>query len=171
MVSFFNAWLTAQNYYGFQHSVGLEARPGDVWDVLTDFRAWPGWWNGLQEIQRLDAGTLARGSRIRSAWQGRLPYSLTFDAVIRDISPGKSLSFFVTGDLSGAGDCRLLEVEEGTQLEFSWQVAPTRLWFRMSAPIARSVFKENHDRMMVSGGRGLTAELRLRRTALEVTDD
>ena len=116
MVSFFNAWLTAQNIYGFQHSVGLGARPGDVWEVLTDFRSWPRWWNGLQEIQYLDDGALARGSRIRSAWQGRLPYSLTFDAVIRNICPGASLSFFVTGDLSGTGSCKLLQVQEGTRL-------------------------------------------------------
>ncbi|HCY84435.1 MAG TPA: hypothetical protein DHV36_04800 [Desulfobacteraceae bacterium] len=171
MVSFFNAWIAAQNSYGFRHSGSLGAPPRDVWAVMTDFMSWPTWWQGLREIRRLDEGALARGSCIRSSWQGNLPYSLTFDAVIRDIRPEQSLSFFVTGDLSGGGRCRLLPVPEGTWLEFTWQVAPTRLWFRMSAPIVRSVFKENHDRIMASGGRGLASELFSRRMEIEVPHD
>ncbi len=156
MFNAFNAYMTAKNQYEFDYAGEINACPARVWQTLVDFQGWPAWWEGLERIEPLGpVDSLARGSRIRSSWRGVLPYSLTFDAVVREIVPEKSLEFFVTGDLSGFGSCRLTPVNGNTYLGFSWQVAPTKLWFKMSAPIAHSVFRENHDHIMRQAARGL----------------
>lgn len=160
MFSAFNTYMTAKNQYDFDHSGELNASPAKVWQTLVDFQGWHGWWEGLERIEQLDNRTfLERGCRIRSSWRGALPYSLTFDTVVRSVVPETSLEFFVTGDLSGYGSCRLIPLHgdrcRTTRLVFSWHVAPTKLWFKMSAPIAHSVFRENHDKIMYKAARGL----------------
>ena len=160
MFSAFNAYFTAKNKYEFDHAGELNACPARVWQTLVDFRGWSDWWDGLEHIELLNpAASLDRGSRIRSSWRGGLPYSLTFDAVVREVVPEKGLRFFVTGDLSGHGNCCLTPVNGKTYLRFSWHVAPTKLWFKMTAPIAHSVFRENHDHIIHQAGRRLALSI------------
>ena len=42
---------------------------------------------------------------------------------------------------------------------FEWRVRTTRRWMNVLAPIARPVFRWNHDRLMRAGGRGLARRL------------
>lgn len=156
MFNFFSAYLMEKNTYCFEHAWKIHADPDRVWDELAGFEQWPGWWDGLENIENRDPGKpLGRGSRIRSTWKGALPYCLTFDAIITDYTRGVVLRFAVSGDLTGYGECRFRSSGQGTALRFLWQVVPSRLWIRMSAPFARSIFKENHDRILARAVKGI----------------
>ena len=157
MFSLFNAYLEEKNTYGFNHTWTVNAEPDKVWHALAKFRDWPAWWEGLETIQCMASPpVIARGTRIRSTWKGSLPYRLTFDAQIRSFVLGESLCFGVDGDLEGHGRCIFKNAAGRTQIQFSWQVAPTKLWFKMSAPFARSLFEENHDLIMAQAQKGLS---------------
>ncbi|MCG8683340.1 MAG: SRPBCC family protein [Desulfobacterales bacterium] len=156
MLSLLDTYFREKNRYGFEHSWTIHASPDRVWNELSRFQDWPGWWEGLETIQYLESPPgLGRGTRIRSTWKGSLPYRLTFDTHIRNFVPANSLSFWVGGDLAGFGRCRFLADDQGTRVNFSWQVSPTKLWFKMSAPFARPLFKENHDQIMAQAEKGL----------------
>ena len=46
-----------------------------VWQLLLDLEKWPGWTESMQELQRLEDGPLAAGSRSRDtaeAWPAGL---------------------------------------------------------------------------------------------------
>jgi len=58
----------------------------------------------LESVEKLDVfENLQKGNTIRSSWRGSLPYTITIDALITDFIHPSSLSFSVTGDLSGKG--------------------------------------------------------------------
>lgn len=156
MIGFFSSYFAEKNTYCFDHAWEINADPDRVWDELAGFEQWPGWWEGLERIENREPGKpLGRGSRIRSTWKGALPYCLTFDAVIKDYTPGVFLSFAVNGDLTGTGECRFRACKGRTCIRFLWRVMPNKLWIRMSAPFARSMFRENHDQILARAVQGI----------------
>ena len=46
-------------------SVTIAATPGDVWKVIADVERWAEWTPTVRRIERLDAGPLDVGSRVR----------------------------------------------------------------------------------------------------------
>ena len=59
----------------------------------------------------------------------------------------------------GVESVRKLEDGGATAVLFEWRVHTTRWWMNAFAPIARPVFRWNHDRLMRAGGRGLAQRL------------
>ena len=58
-------------------SIRIGAPPGDVWAAMVDVERWPVWASQFKRLERLDAGPLAAGSRVKvkpkgmpgSVWQ------------------------------------------------------------------------------------------------------
>jgi hypothetical protein len=48
-----------------------------------------------------------------------------------------------------------------TTVRYKWRVETTRWWMNLLAPIARPVFRWNHDRLMRNGSMGLAGILGL----------
>ena len=46
-----------------------------------------------------------------------------------------------------------------TTMRHEWQVRTTKRWMNLAAPIARPLFKWNHDMVMQRGGKGLAGLL------------
>jgi hypothetical protein len=59
------------------------------------------------------------------------------------------------GDLDGTGVWRLFEEEAATRVTYDWKVHTTKRWMNAIAPLARPLFKRNHDIVMGWGGEGL----------------
>ena len=73
------------------------------------------------------------------------------------IGSAKAFSFNVAS-VSGAG---AITVEKGGQtvVTYDWLVETTSRWMNLVAPVARPVFRWNHDAVMRSGGRGLARRM------------
>jgi uncharacterized protein YndB with AHSA1/START domain len=47
------------------HRSHIDAPPADVWAALADLERWPMWASQFTRLERLDAGPMALGSRVR----------------------------------------------------------------------------------------------------------
>ncbi|MDD9305083.1 MAG: hypothetical protein HUK40_23190 [Desulfobacter sp.] len=146
MIHFFSHYLNKKNDYYFNNSWDIHAPLEQSWNELINYKQWPQWCHALETIDSIgQTAHLKKGNHIRSVWKGTLPYTICFDATIKDVKPYSFLSFTVTGDLNGEGSCHFLESNENTRINFIWNIFPTKLWMRMTAPFARPLFIENHD--------------------------
>ncbi len=157
MMSPFNDFFNKTNNYYFNNSWRVDAPVAHTWNALLNYKKWPGWCHGLEKIEPVNRfDHLRKGNHLRSVWKGSLPYSICFDAVIDDITPYSFLAFKVTGDLHGKGSCRIHPFDDNTMINFIWEVAPTKLWMKMSSPFARPIFIENHDQIIQQAISGFT---------------
>lgn len=53
-------------------TIHINAPAADVWAVLMDVERWPSWASQFEGIERIDAGPLAAGSRVRVRMKGML---------------------------------------------------------------------------------------------------
>jgi hypothetical protein len=60
-----------------------------------------------------------------------------------------------TGELTGTGRWRLFEQDGLTAILYEWNVATSKRWMTLLAPVLRPVFAWNHDVVMRWGGEGL----------------
>ncbi|THB78660.1 MAG: hypothetical protein D3926_12630 [Desulfobacteraceae bacterium] len=155
------------NHYHFNNWWQFHAPVQQVWNELMDYRKWPSWCGSLEKVEPLihrdrscNRPDLKQGNLIRTAWKGNLPYTLTFDSTIRDFDPYSFLAFDVTGDLEGSGICNFYRLQNRTRINFIWDVAPTKLWIKMSSPFARPVFIENHNMIMAELAQGFEQLIR-----------
>jgi len=63
------------------------------------------------------------------------------------------------GELQGVGQWQLSHDGEVTTARYDWKVETTRAWMNLLTPIARPLFKWNHDVVMAWGREGLAKEL------------
>jgi len=137
-----------------------------VWDAIFDTEAWPDWWNGAECIVTLERGDASGlGTRQRYTWKSVLPYRLTFVARVTRIEPLLLLEGQVEGDLEGRGCWRFGREDGFTTVRYEWQVRTTRLWMNLLAPLARPLFRWNHDALMRAGRIGLARHLAACRSA------
>ncbi len=145
----------------FQNSWKIHAPVELIWNELINFKKWPAWCEGLESIEPLGQFTdLHEGNQIKSMWKGTFPYTLTFNAEIKDFTRYSFLSFSVTGDLYGKGSCHFLSCQDFTDIHFTWNVSTTKLWMKMSSPLIRSLFIDNHNRIMDQGFIGFKKMIR-----------
>jgi hypothetical protein len=147
--AFLTAWRVA---------AGREA----VFEVLHASERWPEWWHGLERVVKLEEGDAdGRGSLGRYTWRSVMHYRLEFEMRITRVDRPHRMDGLATGDLAGTGSWRLYEDDGATAVLFEWRVHTTRWWMNWLAPLARPVFRWNHDRLMRAGGRGLAERLRV----------
>jgi len=157
MINFLNDYIDKKNYYSFNNCWNIDAPLEQSWNELLKYKKWPAWCEAVEKIEPLGRiDHLKKGNRIRSVWKGTLPYSVSFDATLKDVDPYSHLSFNVTGDLNGEGICHFMQLNENTMINFIWNISPTKLWMKMSSPFARPLFIENHDLIMEQAVKGFT---------------
>ena len=65
--------------YSFLTTWALDAPIEQVFDALHDPPAYPSWWKGVEEVERLEQGDAdGVGSLDRYVWKSKLPYRLEF---------------------------------------------------------------------------------------------
>ena len=146
--------------YAFLTAWRIAAPRERVFATIHDSERWPEWWRGVERVVKLEDGdSEGRGSLGRYTWRSRLPYRLEFDMRITRVDRPARMDGEAVGELTGTGRWRLYDDADATTVTFEWRVRTTRAWMNLLAPIARPVFRWNHDWIMRQGGAGLARRL------------
>jgi hypothetical protein len=146
--------------YEFLTQWQVRAPVHNVWDIIFHSERWPEWWRGLMQVVELERGDEdGVGNLRRYTWQGMLPYRITFDIRTTRISEPELLQGAASGDLEGTGTWRIHDEDGITSIRCHWEVSTTKRWMNLVAPLARPLFRWNHDRIMAWGETGLIRRL------------
>lgn len=145
----------------------IEAPLPQVCDAILSCLNWPKWWKSVKKVEEVDSqDSDGIGGLLRFTWKGQLPYWLTFDIRVVRIVPLMTLEAHASGELEGVGCWHFWHDKNSaiTVVRYEWHVRTTRLWMNLLAPIAKPLFKWNHDKIMRQGGEGLARLLKARLT-------
>jgi hypothetical protein len=152
--------------YSFLTTWILDAPRADVWKAIYEIERWPEWWRGVRSVKLLEAGdTLGIGALYGHEWRSVIPYPVRFDARITRIEPLDLIEADADGELAGVGRWRFFGERE-TTVTYEWNVRTTQAWMNLAAPLARPIFRWNHNVVMHQGGEGLAALLGARLLAV-----
>jgi hypothetical protein len=142
--------------YRFLTTWLLESPREPVWDAIYDQARWPEWWRGVEEVEEVRPGEDGGlGSVSRMVWKSLLPYRVGFQVTTTQVERPRLLQADAVGELAGIGRWRLIEEGGITAVLYEWNVATTKRWMNLIAPIARPVFEWNHDWVMSRGAEGI----------------
>jgi uncharacterized protein YndB with AHSA1/START domain len=155
--------------YRFSTIWRIDAPVQEVWAAIHDSARWPEWWNNVERVDQLQAGSdQGVGAVQRYTWKGWLPYRLVFDMRVTRVDPLVALEGEASGDVEGAG--RWSFSSDGrnlTVVRYDWCVHTNRAWMNALAPLLRPVFQWNHDAVMREGGAALARRLDARLLGIE----
>lgn len=142
--------------YSFVTCWLLDARREPIWEAIYAQERWPEWWRGVEEVEELDGGDGQRvGAVSRMVWRSILPYRVRFEITTTRVERPLLLEGAADGELAGTGRWRLFEQDGVTAVVYERDVATTRAWMNLLAPVARPIFEWNHDWVMARGGEGM----------------
>jgi uncharacterized protein YndB with AHSA1/START domain len=143
-------------HYSFLTTWLLDSRREPVWEAIYAQERWPEWWRGVEAADELQAGDGdGVGAVSRMVWRSLLPYRVRFEVTTTRVERPHLMEGEAVGELSGVGRWRLYEDEGATAVLYEWNVATTRPWMNLLAPVARPIFEWNHDWVMARGGEGI----------------
>jgi hypothetical protein len=120
----------------------------------------------VRSVERVEAGDeQGIGALYRHEWRSVIPYPVRFETRITRIEPPHLIEAVADGELAGTGRWRLYDGRE-TAVTYEWDVRTTRAWMNLAAPVARPLFRWNHNVVMHQGGEGLAALLGARLLAV-----
>jgi len=147
--------------YEFVTDWRISAPVDRVYAAIEDANSWPEWWRGVLSSVELQAGDAdGIGSIRRTVWKSALPYKLEFDSEVIRIEKNKLIEVRAFGQLDGRGIWNLDPDGHGkTRVRYDWTVKTTKPWMNVLSPIARPLFRWNHDVVMGWGEEGLNRYL------------
>ena len=147
--------------YRFVSSWRIAAPVQDVWSAIHDAQRWPTWWPSVRSVEVIEPGDEAGvGRLLRFTFTTRLPYTISFESRIVEVSRPHAIEGRVQGELDGSGRWELAAEDAGeTVARYTWDVRTTKPWMNLLAPLAGPVFRWNHDALMREGGECLAALL------------
>ena len=152
--------------YSFLTTWILDAPREDVWEAIHAVERWPEWWPGVRRVEKLEPGGAdGTGALYAHEWRSVIPYPVRFETRITRLERPHVIEADAAGELAGTGRWRLTEGSE-TTVTYEWNVRTTRAWMNAVAPLARPVFRWNHNVVMHRGGEGLAGLLGARLVAV-----
>jgi Polyketide cyclase / dehydrase and lipid transport len=146
--------------YSFLTTWLLGAPIEPVWDAIFGAERWPEWWRGVTRVEEVEPGGAdGVGKVFDIAWRSFLPYELKFAITVTRVEHPQVMEGAAVGDLTGHGRWRLFPGPDATAVTDEWNVETTKRWMNLVAPVARPIFRWNHDWVMRSGGNGLAGLL------------
>jgi uncharacterized protein YndB with AHSA1/START domain len=130
-----------------------------VWQALYDVEHWPRWWKYVRAVEEIQKGDASGGAVRRYTWASRLPYQLSFQMRSTVVERPHRLEGEAIGELTGGGRWTLAGVGASTRVRYDWEVATTRAWMNLLAPLLAPAFRWNHGQVMAQGGHGLAQYL------------
>lgn len=144
--------------YSFVTRWKVQAPLEKVWDAIYHSERWASWWKGVERVEEIRpaSGPHSVGCIRRFTWRSRLPYRLTFDLAVTRVEPMSLIESAADGELQGTGRWSFSTEGEGTAARYDWNVRTTKPWMNLLAPVARPLFRWNHDVVMSWGLEGIT---------------
>src|SRR5204862_7025843 len=96
-----------------------------------------------------------------------LPPGLAFGMGLTRGEPTSVIEGEAIGELTGKGRWPLTQDGDATSVRYAWHVSTTKPWMNLLAPVARPLFKWNHDVVMNWGAEGLARKLGVERLSVE----
>jgi hypothetical protein len=151
---FTNGAIRLRHYLAFQRRSGEGVGPD------FSLENWPQWWPGVEKVEKLREGDAHHvGAVHRYTWKSKLPYRLVFEMETTRVEPITLIEGKALGELEGTGRWQLSKDGEVTTVRYDWKVETTKAWMNCLAPIARPIFKWNHNVVMGWGAEGLVKRL------------
>lgn len=107
-------------------------------------------------------GEAGIGAHSRLTWRAKVGYSLVFEAKARVIERPRLVVADLSGELTGTGTWRLFEQDGVTAVLYEGDVATSKRWMTLLAPVLNPVFRQNHDWVMRNGATGIAELLGVR---------
>lgn len=146
--------------YKFVTTWRIKAPLDKVWNEIYYSEKWPEWWRGVEEVIELKKGDdLGIGSVRRYTWKSTLPYRLRFDIETVRVEPMTVIEGIARGELSGRGVWNIKVEGDYVTARYDWKVDTTKTWMNLIAPLARPLFRWNHNIVMSWGAEGLAKRL------------
>lgn len=146
--------------YTFVTHWKFDAPLDKVWAEIRNMDAWPEWWKYVKSVEIIKNGNENDiGSVRRITWTTALPYELTFDSELVSVDFQKRMEGIAYGELTGVGIWTFTADENSTHVRYDWIVETTKKWMNLFSPIAKPLFKWNHDKVMDAGFEGLQQRL------------
>jgi hypothetical protein len=144
-----------RNRYRFRSEWALAATPECVFDALADLGDYVLWWPEIKQVVRVDEDSATITCR------ATLPYELVFTTTSsREDRDAGVLEASMHGDLEGTSRWTITaSADGGTLAVFDEEVIARKRLLRALSPVARPVFRWNHELMMRHGQAGLRAHL------------
>ena len=131
-----------------------------VWNEIRSMDTWPEWWKYVKCVELIRPGGLDDLQSVRRiTWSTALPYTLTFDSELTGLIPMKRMEGNVFGELTGKGIWTFHFENGKTYVKYEWNVKTLKWWMNFFAPVAKPIFKWNHDKVMSAGYEGLKHKL------------
>jgi len=138
----------------------LVAPVAAVWELLNHPEQWPQWWRAVSAVEMLEPGDdRGIGAYRRFHWRTALPYEIAFNVRTTQIIEPLLIEGQADGELTGIGRWQLTSSGSATEVRYDWIVDVTQPWMRVLLPIARPVFRWNHDVVMRWGEEGIRQRL------------
>ncbi|WP_176049430.1 SRPBCC family protein [Burkholderia sp. BCC1644] len=142
--------------YRFSTTWRVDAPLAAVWDAIYQVDRWPDWWKGSERTVEIEHGD-ARGvgALHRYTWKGALPYRLTFDMRVLRVEWPHALEGRASGAIEGDGRWSFAGDGARTVVRYDWHIRTQVRWMNWLEPLARPLFRWNHDVVMREGAKGL----------------
>ncbi len=135
----------------------------NVWNEIRDMDSWPDWWKFVKSVEIIRQGDMKDiGTMRRIVWTTALPYQLSFESELISLEPYHRIEGRAYGELTGIGIWSFESIDKTTSVRYDWIVSTSKKWMNFIAPIARPLFRWNHDKVMSAGYTGLKTRLNLK---------
>ncbi len=146
--------------YRFETVWMFDNRIEPVWDAIRQTGNWPEWWRGVISVSELRTGDKdGVGAIYHTIWKSRLPYRLEFDSEVLRVVQYREIEVRAFGELEGSGLWQFETKGREVIVRYDWRVSTKKRWMNVIAPVARPLFKWNHDVIMAWGEAGLRSHI------------
>jgi hypothetical protein len=104
----------------YTKTVHIDAKPSQIWPVLTDFKRWPTWTDSMKEVIRVSSGETGVGTKIRL----RQPKGRAMIWTITDFTEDTSFTWAAsTPGATYTATHDIAESDGGSQVVLAFEVA------------------------------------------------
>ena len=123
--------------------------PEQMWDRLTDFDEYAGWWAWLGDFTAAPDDTgLTDGTQLSGTVAPPVPYRLSLTVRLDRCLRPSLVEATIDGDLRGEAVLHLSAVDGGTLANVAWTLEPISTSLRVATRFARPLVDWGHDQVV-----------------------